>query len=187
MLGNSLISSLILIGKPITINDLEDLDPSLHKNLTWILENDVSELGMTFTYEIDFMGQTVTKELIPGGAEIMVDELNKKDYVKKFCEMKMIKEIESQLQAFIRGFSYILPSSFVGHLSPAELQMLISGLQEIDVKDMKANCKYRDGVSPSDPVAIWLWEILEEMTQTELATFLFFVSSNYFMMTISFE
>ena len=178
MLGNSLISSLILIGKPITINDLEDLDPSLHKNLTWILENDVSELGMTFTYEIDFMGQTVTKELIPGGAEIMVDELNKKDYVKKFCEMKMTKEIESHLQAFIRGFSYILPSSFLRHLSPAELQMLISGLQEIDAKDMKTYCEYQDDLSPSDPVAVWLWEILEEMTQTELATFLFFVSSN---------
>ena len=121
------------------------------------------------------MGQIVTKELIPGGFDIILDETNKKDYVKKFCEIKMRKEIEPQLQAFLKGFRSVLPKGFVSHFRPAEFELLISGMQNIDIEDMKRYCCYR-GFSPNSPLVSWFWEILEEFNQEELAALLFFVS-----------
>lgn len=37
-----------LLGNDLYISDLEDIDPELTKNLLWVLENDISELGVYF-------------------------------------------------------------------------------------------------------------------------------------------
>ena len=38
--------------KNLTIDDLEDSDPTTHKNLLWMLENDISEFDQTFWFFI---------------------------------------------------------------------------------------------------------------------------------------
>ncbi len=37
-----------LLGQSVTLNDLEDMDAELHKNLLWTLNNDVSDLDLYF-------------------------------------------------------------------------------------------------------------------------------------------
>ena len=51
---------------------MEDIDPEYYKNLCWVLENDITNFEMTFSYESDEFGFMVTKELIPNGQNILV-------------------------------------------------------------------------------------------------------------------
>ena len=38
-----------ILAKPLNIFDMEDIDPQYFKNLKWILENDIKEIGdLTF-------------------------------------------------------------------------------------------------------------------------------------------
>jgi E3 ubiquitin-protein ligase HUWE1 len=74
-----------ILGQPLSIQDMEDIDPEYYKNLTWILDNDITLFDLTFSYEADEFGYVVSKELIPNGSNIAVTEQNKKEYVKQIC------------------------------------------------------------------------------------------------------
>ena len=39
-----------MLGQPLSIYDMEDIDPEYFKNLSWILENDVSALALNFSF-----------------------------------------------------------------------------------------------------------------------------------------
>ena len=45
-----------IFKKDLYIADLDDIDAELSKNLQFILDNDVSELGMSFSYDRSFLG-----------------------------------------------------------------------------------------------------------------------------------
>ena len=164
-----------ILGKEITISDLEDVDVDLGKNLRWILENDVEGLDLDFTHETEVFGERVTLELFEGGSDMIVTEVNKKDYVKKVCEARMTKEIEKPLRAFMKGFRSIIPKNFLTHLSTSELEIIIAGTPQIDLEDIKKHVQY-NGYSSSNQIVKWFWEILEGFKHEELAAFLHFVS-----------
>jgi len=165
-----------VIGKETAIADLEDFDADLAKNLQWMLENDVEDLCATFTYETEVFDDRITQELHEGGFDTDVTEDNKKDYIKRVCEAKMTKEIERPIQAFLKGFQSILPKDCLTHLSSSELELIIAGAPEIDLNDMKKHATYDGGYTQNTEVIKWLWEVLAEFNQDELAAFLFFVS-----------
>ena len=157
------------------ISDLEEVDADLGRNLRWILENEVEDLDLVFTHETEVLGERMTLELLEGGFDTILTETNKKDYVKKVCEERMTKEIEQSIKAFLKGFRLIIPRKFLSHLSTSELEILIAGASSIDLEDMKKHAVY-NGYNASSQIEKWLWEILEEFKQEELAAFLFFVS-----------
>ena len=140
-----------------------------------MLENNVEGLEQAFTYDTGLFGQTATHELFKDGFDTIVTESSKKDYVKKLCEMKMKNEIQEELAAFLKGFYLIIPTGVLSAFSAPELQLLIGGALTIDYEDMKNNAAY-SGYQATDPVIVWLWEVLREFSQKELASFLFFVS-----------
>ena len=39
-----------ILGQPLSISDMEDIDPTYYKNLNWILENDITAYELTFRY-----------------------------------------------------------------------------------------------------------------------------------------
>lgn len=173
-----------LLGLPLVIGDLDDIDSDLSKTLQWTLDNDVDDIGVNFVYTYkDFVGDDIVVELIPDGANIDVSNANKIEYVKKFCDMRMHKLIEPQLDAFVKGFQTILPREFTYYLRSYDLDLMIAGVQKIDLADMKAHFKFeRDGDKNTDQ-AKWLFEILEEYTQEQLSSFLQFVTGNFYNQT----
>ena len=166
-----------ILGKEIAISDLEDVDVDLGRNLRWILENDVEVLDLDFTHETEVFGERLTLELFEGGFDMIVTETNKKEYVKKVCEARMIKEIEKPIRAFLKGFRTIIPKNFLKHLSTSDLELIIAGTPEIDLEDMKSHFNYHD-YSSSSQIVKWFWEILEEFRREELAAFLYFISGS---------
>lgn len=73
----------MMLRKKVTINDMEGVDEEYHKNLTWMLENDITDiLDQTFSVDDEQFGETQTIDLKPGGRDIPVTNENKQEYVE---------------------------------------------------------------------------------------------------------
>lgn len=66
-------------GIPVNYQDVSSIDPEYAKNLQWILDNDISDLGLelTFSVETDVFGAMEEVPLKPGGTSILVTQDNK--------------------------------------------------------------------------------------------------------------
>lgn len=108
------------------------------------MEHAVSELGydLTFSTEVQEFGVTEARELKPNGSNITVTEENKMEYIRLVCQMKMTGAIRKQLNAFLEGFYDIIPKRLISIFNEQELELLISGLPNIDIDDLKANSEY---------------------------------------------
>ncbi|KAF4074774.1 hypothetical protein AMELA_G00242980 [Ameiurus melas] len=164
-----------------SIDELPSLDSEFYKNLTSIkrYDGDVSDLGLTLSYDEDVMGQLVCHELIPGGKTISVTNENKISYIHLMAHFRMHTQIKEQTGAFIRGFRSIINPEWLHMFSTPEVQRLISGDNaEIDLDDLKKHTVYYGGFHSSHRVIIWLWDILSsDFTPEERAMFLKFVTS----------
>jgi E3 ubiquitin-protein ligase NEDD4 len=73
----------MMLRKKVNIQDMEGVDEEYHKNLTWTLENDITDvLDQTFSVDDEQFGETKTVDLKPGGRDIQVTNENKKEYVE---------------------------------------------------------------------------------------------------------
>ena len=97
-------------------------------------ENDITDvIDETFTTTEDRFGEMVTVELKPGGADIPVTEENKKEYVNAIVEYRISKRVKEQFDAFMSGFSELIPQDLINVFDERELELLIGGMSEIDV------------------------------------------------------
>jgi E3 ubiquitin-protein ligase NEDD4 len=123
-----------ILKKKVTLADLESVDAELHRGLTWMLENDITDvIDETFTTTEDRFGEMVTVELRPGGADVPVTEENKKEYVDHIVEYRIVKRVKEQHEAFMSGFSELIPLDLITVFDERELELLIGGMSEIDV------------------------------------------------------
>ncbi|KAM9280870.1 ubiquitin-protein ligase E3B isoform 3-T4 [Morus bassanus] len=142
-------------------------------------DGDISDLGLTLSYDEDVMGQLVCHELVPGGKTIPVTNENKISYIHLMAHFRMHTQIKSQTAALISGFRSIIKPEWIRMFSAPELQRLISGDNaEIDLEDLKKHTVYYGGFHGSHRVIIWLWDILgNDFSPEERAMFLKFVTS----------
>jgi len=166
-----------ILGQPINYHDIEDVDPDYYKSLKWILENDITHAGLdlTFSYEFDKFGLIVVEDLIPNGRNIAVTEENKSKYVHLICNHKMARGIKAQVENFLAGFFELIPKNLIAIFDSKELELLISGLPDIDIVDLKENTEYH-GYNSNAQVIKWFWEVMEDIDQTQKANFLQFVT-----------
>ncbi|XP_048852137.1 ubiquitin-protein ligase E3B [Brienomyrus brachyistius] len=164
-----------------SIDELPSLDSEFYKNLTSIkrYDGDVSDLGLTLSYDEEVMGQLVCHELIPGGKTMPVTNENKISYIHLMAHFRMHTQIKDQTAAFIRGFRCIINPEWLHMFSTPEVQRLVSGDNaEIDLDDLKKHTVYYGGFHSSHRVIIWLWDILSsDFSAVERAMFLKFVTS----------
>lgn len=73
------------------------------------------------------------------------------------------------------GFHELLPHSLLSHFDPSELELLISGLPEIDLDDLFAHTTY-SGYKVTDPVIQNFWSVLRKFSNEEKALFVQFVT-----------
>ena len=132
-------------------------------------------LEQPFVYEEEFLGIRTTKELIPGGTNIIVDANNREEYVNSLLQAMLVKRVSGQLKEFNKGFFEILPAGIMRMLLPYELELLICGRSEIGLDDLKSLVRYV-GYSQKDNVIQWFWEIIDEYSDEERTSLLFFIT-----------
>jgi len=163
------------------IDELPSLDTEFYKNLTWVkrYEGDVSDLGLTFTYEEDVLGRIESHQLLPNGSAIPVTNENRIMYIHTMAHYRLHTQIRDQTRSFVQGFRSIICRSWTSMFSAPELQRLISGDNvDIELSDLKQHVVYYGGFHSSHRVVKWLWDILEnDYCPAERGAFLKFVTS----------
>ncbi|KAF8874632.1 hypothetical protein CPB84DRAFT_1817871 [Gymnopilus junonius] len=148
----------MILKKKVTLSDLESVDAELHRGMTWMLENDITDIiDETFTTTEERFGEMVTIELKPGGTDVPVTEENKKEYVDLVVEYRISKRVKEQFEAFMSGFSELIPQDLITVFDERELELLIGGMSEIDVDDWTKFTDYR-GYEMNDEVIQWFWK-----------------------------
>ncbi|KAF7796526.1 hypothetical protein EIP86_007706 [Pleurotus ostreatoroseus] len=148
----------MILKKKVTLADLESVDAELHRGLTWMLENDITDvIDETFTTTEERFGEMVTVELKAGGADVPVTEDNKKEYVNCVVEYRISRRVKEQFEAFMSGFSELIPQDLINVFDERELELLIGGMSEIDVDDWAKFTDYR-GYEVNDEVVQWFWK-----------------------------
>ncbi|EAQ83760.1 hypothetical protein CHGG_10164 [Chaetomium globosum CBS 148.51] len=146
-----------ILGKPVSVKDMESFDPDYYKSLVWMLENDITDIIVeTFSVEDDEFGVTKVVDLIENGRNIPVTEDNKHEYVRLIVEHKLLSSVKEQMENFLKGFHDIIPEDLIAIFTEQELELLISGLPDIDVDDWKSNTEYHNYTAASQQIQ-WFW------------------------------
>ncbi len=96
-----------ILGKAVSIKDMETLDLDYYKSLVWMLENDITDIiTENFSVETNDFGEHQTIDLIENGRNIPVTEENKQEYVRLVVEYRLTGSIQKQLEMFLKGLSF---------------------------------------------------------------------------------
>ncbi|VVC26339.1 E3 ubiquitin-protein ligase, SMURF1 type,WW domain,C2 domain,HECT domain [Cinara cedri] len=147
----------MMLEKSIELKDMESVDSEYYNSLLWIKENDPSELDLTFSLDEDILGHTSHRELKPDGANIHLTQENKDEYISLVIQWRFVSRIQEQMNAFLQGFGSIVPLSYIKIFDENEMELLMCGIQNIDVKDWKENTHYKGDYSPNNIVIQWFW------------------------------
>ncbi|XP_073123872.1 E3 ubiquitin-protein ligase UPL1-like isoform X2 [Henckelia pumila] len=172
-----------ILGVKVTYHDIEAVDPDYYKNLKWMLENDVSDIpDLTFSIDADEekhilyeKTEVADYELKPGGRNMRVTEETKHEYVDLVADHILTNAIRPQINSFLEGFNELVPRELVSLFNDKELELLISGLPEIDLDDLKANTEYT-GYTMASNVVQWFWKVVQGFNKEDMASLLQFVT-----------
>ncbi|KAI2790542.1 hypothetical protein POX_d06059 [Penicillium oxalicum] len=165
-----------ILGRTVSIKDMETLDLDYYKSLLWMLENDITDIiTETFAIETDAFGEKQVIDLIPDGRNIPVTQENKEEYIQRVVEYRLVVSVREQLDNFLKGFHEIIPPDLISIFNEQELELLISGLPEIDVDEWKNNTEYHN-YSASSPQIQWFWRAVRSFDKEERAKLLQFVT-----------
>lgn len=79
----------LILGKELTLEDMQNFDYTYYQNLKFCENNSVEDLNLTFSEVDDRFGQIKIKQLIPGGQNVQVTEQNKFEYINKRAMYRM--------------------------------------------------------------------------------------------------
>ena len=165
-----------ILGQPVSIKDMETVDLDYSKNMQWMLANDITDIiTETFSIVVDKFGDEEIIDLIPDGRHIPVTEENKEEYVRKVIEYRLTGSVQEQLDSFLQGFYDIVPYDLISIFDEGELELLISGMPDVDVDDWKANTDYHT-YTASSPQIQWFWRAVRSFDKEERARLLQFVT-----------
>ncbi|KAG2382369.1 hypothetical protein C9374_005571 [Naegleria lovaniensis] len=179
-LAKFFISKLMKGSNSDLINDLYSYDKELYKNLLYLKNNNLGDLGLNFTVvEGDEMSATRVIPLIPNGENIEVNEKNKYSFIYRMANYKLNHQIKNQSESFMKGLNDIIPASWLALFDENELIDIISGSDSpIDIDDMYANTEYGPGYDQEHPTIQLFWDIVfNDLTPQQHVLLLKFISS----------
>ncbi|XP_056371626.1 E3 ubiquitin-protein ligase NEDD4-like, partial [Oenanthe melanoleuca] len=166
----------MMLGKPITLKDMESVDSEYYNSLKWILENDPTELDLTFCIDEENFGQTYQVDLKPNGSEIMVTNENKREYIDLVIQWRFVNRVQKEMNAFLEGFTELLPIDPIKIFDENELELLMCGLGGVDVSVWRQHTIYKNGYCPNHPVIRWFWKAVLLMDAEKRIRLLQFVT-----------
>uniref|UniRef100_G3NLP4 E3 ubiquitin-protein ligase n=1 Tax=Gasterosteus aculeatus aculeatus TaxID=481459 RepID=G3NLP4_GASAC len=166
-----------ILNKPLALKDLESIDPEFYNSLMWIKDNNIEECGLELFFSVDkeILGEVSTHELKPDGGELQVTEENKEEYIRLVAEWRMSRGVEEQTQAFFEGFNEVLPQQYLQYFDAKELEVMLCGMQEIDLVDWQRSTIYRHYARNSKQI-VWFWQFIKEMDNEKRMRLLQFVT-----------
>lgn len=166
-----------MLNKKQTMKDLESIDPEFYNSLVWIKDNNIEECGldMEFAVDMELLGKITSHDLKPNGANIKVTEENKEEYLSLMTQWRFNRGIEEQTKAFLDGFNEVVPLYWLQYFDEKEMELMLCGMQEIDVDDWQNNSVYRHYTRNSKQVT-WFWQAVRSFDNEKRTRLLQFVT-----------
>ncbi|XP_016114522.1 NEDD4-like E3 ubiquitin-protein ligase WWP1 [Sinocyclocheilus grahami] len=153
-----------MLNKKLILKDLESIDPEFYNSLIWIRDNNIEECGleMYFSVDMEILGKITSHDLKEDGADVLVTEENKEEYIGLMAEWRFSRGVESQTKAFLDGFNEVVPLQWLQYFDEKELEVMLCGMQEVDLQDWQRNTVYRHYTRNSKQI-IWFWQLVKEV------------------------
>uniref|UniRef100_A0A8D3E0A0 E3 ubiquitin-protein ligase n=1 Tax=Scophthalmus maximus TaxID=52904 RepID=A0A8D3E0A0_SCOMX len=153
-----------MLNKKLILKDLESIDPEFYNSLIWIRDNNIEECGleMYFSVDMEILGKITSHDLKPDGANVLVTEENKEEYISLMAEWRFSRGVEGQTKAFLDGFNEVVPLQWLQYFDEKELEVMLCGMQEVDLQDWQRNTVYRHYTRNSKQI-IWFWQLVKEV------------------------
>jgi E3 ubiquitin-protein ligase HUWE1 len=90
----------------------------------------------------------------------------------------MTASVREQIDAFLDGFHDVVPPELISIFDAQELELLMAGLPDIDIDDMRQNCIYGGGYKQTDDTIQKFWSVLRRFNREEKAQFVQFVTGS---------
>ncbi|XP_069554105.1 NEDD4-like E3 ubiquitin-protein ligase WWP1 [Brachyistius frenatus] len=153
-----------MLNKKLILKDLESIDPEFYNSLIWIRDNNIEECGleMFFSVDMEILGKITSHDLKPDGTNVLVTEENKEEYISLMAEWRFSRGVEGQTKAFLDGFNEVVPLQWLQYFDEKELEVMLCGMQEVDLQDWQRNTVYRHYTRNSKQI-IWFWQLVKEV------------------------
>lgn len=173
-----------------TLEDLEELRPSLARGLRRLLEYDgnVEDLGLDFVAEVDFYDTKQQVLLSSDRKNKPVTNDNRQEFVNNYVRYLLDTQVMRQFEPFKRGFFTVCGGNALSLFQPEEIELLVRGSDEkLDVQALKAVAEYdnwrRGTVTVADPLkevnlVQWFWEFFEEADTASQRRILSFITGS---------
>jgi len=171
-----------ILSVPISFSDLEFEDAELYQHLCYLRDVPGAEaLDLDFTVEVEHLGVRQTHELVAGGASLAVTDANKGEYLLRRFKLRMLDSISEQLWQLLCGLYEVVPKEALSVFDYQELELLISGVPEIDVDDWVRHSRYVGlfkKQQAAHEVVQWFWEVVRTYSHEERARLLQFTTGS---------
>ncbi|CAK6975113.1 NEDD4-like E3 ubiquitin-protein ligase WWP2 isoform X2 [Scomber scombrus] len=166
-----------MLDKKPTLKDLESIDPEFYNSIMWVKENNLEECGVElyFAQDMEILGKVSTHQLKDDGENELVTEENKEEYISLLTDWRFTRGVEEQTKAFLDGFNEVVPLEWLRYFDEKELELMLCGMQEIDIADWQKNTIYRHYTKNSKQIH-WFWQVVKEMDNEKRIRLLQFVT-----------
>eukprot|EP01125_Pyxidicula_operculata_P002324 TRINITY_DN12211_c0_g1_i1.p1 TRINITY_DN12211_c0_g1~~TRINITY_DN12211_c0_g1_i1.p1 ORF type:complete len:473 (+),score=88.07 TRINITY_DN12211_c0_g1_i1:162-1580(+) len=168
-----------ILGLPGDLSDLKHDEPDMYQCLVKLKEGkNVSEWDLYFTVpDKNEKGEVVQIELKEGGSDILVTDDNKNEFIT-LVQNYYLKSTEKQYDHIKEGLHMFVPRDLLVEFEPEEIEMILGGLSEFDIEDLRSNTVYSDGFTESTNSVKLFWEVLSTLSQSDLEHFLQFTTGS---------
>ena len=174
-----------LFQQTIVLEDIQYYDLDLFKSLLFIkneknIQNNEDLKDIRFTWIIrDENNIRKEIELIPNGKNIQLNNENKALFIEKVIYYETIKPYEEHIKYFKKGMILINADDKIKNIFTLdEFDFILSGQDEINVKDWKENTIYKGDFNKNHPVIKYFWDCIESLDKDQLKKFLEFATGS---------
>ena len=165
----------LITKNQITLEDIKYFNLDLYQRLKYVNDNKV--LNNKQLESVRFIWNTGTNqeiELVQGGRNIFLNDQNKSIFINKVIYVEAIMPYEEQIKYIQKGLFSILGDGIQGVFTEEEMNFIISGQDDIDLRDLRENIIYKGEYNENHPVIKMFWEKLVTLNKNELIKFLQF-------------
>ena len=165
----------LITKNQITLEDIKYFNLDLYQRLKYVNDNKV--LNNKQLESVRFIWNTGTNqeiELVQGGRNIFLNDQNKSIFINKVIYVEAIMPYEEQIKYIQKGLFSILGDGIQGVFTEEEMNFMISGQDDIDLRDLRENIIYKGEYNENHPVIKMFWEKLVTLNKNELIKFLQF-------------
>jgi ubiquitin-protein ligase E3 A len=180
-----------LLGLPLNVEDLREVEPQIANGLDHILmaERTDAELAeCEFTFSVDYVIgnsgalplRTETHSLIDNGSNVCVTLANREEYAAKLIDWHLVQSVRTCFTNFKNGFDTFQEALMLTLPQPHELRLMVEGVNTPapDMGDLKSNSLYVGYTAASNAIR-WFWNIVDDMDADNHCRVLLFATASH--------